>query len=294
MIALSLLLTLQATQPAPRLITVDQLAARLGDPGVVLLHVGDDRSRPLYDQGHIAGAQFFQPLRELAAPPAEANGLRLELPGPVQLDSVLESHGVSDDSWVVLIPAAEYFTPTARAALTLEYAGLAGRVSVLDGGLEAWKAAGRPVTTDVRVPTTGRLTVTIHPELVVRADYLARNLDNAAVRIIDARDSTFYHGAETSQGRNGHLPGATNIPFRSIVTAEGRFQDSATLQRLFQAAGATPGSRVVTYCHIGQQASLVWFAAKLAGYDAALYDGSFQDWARRVDLPLVGPTAAKP
>ncbi|MGE0442345.1 MAG: sulfurtransferase [Gemmatimonadales bacterium] len=292
MLTLSLLLALQ-TQ-APRLVSVAELAGKIAEPKLVLLHVGDDRSRPVYDEGHIPGSQFFMPLRALAAPPEESGGLRLELPGAARLDSVLESHGVSDDSWVVLIPAAEYFTPTARAALTLEYAGLGGRVSVLDGGLEAWRRAGRPVTTEVPAPRPGRLTVRPQAGVVVDADFVARNLTTAGVAVVDARDTSFYRGAETRQGRNGHIKGARSVPFSSVVDSTGHFLDPSALRQLFLAAGVSSGSRVVTYCHIGQQASLVWFAAKLAGFEASLYDGSFQDWARRTDLPVEGSVARTP
>jgi thiosulfate/3-mercaptopyruvate sulfurtransferase len=65
------------------------------------------------------------------------------------------------------------------------------------------------------------------------------------------------------------------------------------LQAQFAAAGVQPGQTVVTYCHIGQQASLVWFLARVLGYDARIYDGSFQDWAARAELPVVNP-AVKP
>ena len=286
LLLLSLALAAVPRADAPRVVTVDWLAAHLHDRGLVVFQIGDDRSRPTYDAGHIPGSRFLKPLSELSAPRGGAESLILEMPSPERLDSVLESKGVSDDSRIVLVHADEYFSPTGRAALVLAYAGFEGRTSVLDGGLEAWKAAGQPLSTEEPAPRTGRLTLTLHPELVVDADFVAGHLHQAGIAIIDARSRNFYDGAETRQGRNGHIPGAGSLFFGEVIGDSLRFKDVGTLKGLFAEAGVKPGDRVVAYCHIGQQASLIWLAARLAGFDAALYDGSFQDWARRSELPV--------
>lgn len=279
--------------PLPPLVSTRWLAEHLGDADLVILHVGDDRSKPVYDAGHIPGAQFLHPWNELAAP-REEGALNLELPSLDRLKATLEAKGISAGSRVVVYSASQYFTPTTRSLFTLEYAGLRGRVAILDGGLEAWTAENRPLTTAIPSVVASAFTPRTLPDLVVEAEFVASNLENPKVAVIDARDPRFYEGAETRQGRNGHIKGARNIPFSSIVTESGHFKDAATLRGMFEAAGAEPGDRVVTYCHIGQQATLVWFAARLAGYDAVLYDGSFQDWARRTELPVVTPAVPPP
>jgi thiosulfate/3-mercaptopyruvate sulfurtransferase len=275
-------------QPAPVLVATDWLAANLRAPGLVLFHIGDPRSRATYDAGHIPGAQFLNPFTDLSAPAVEG-GLRLELPSAEHLDSVLEARGVSDDSRVVLYTSDKYFTPASRAFFALEYAGLRGRVSLLDGGLETWKAEGRTVTAEVPAPPRGSFTPRLQTQMVVDADFLKTRLEDPALALIDARDTTFYKGAETRQGRNGHIPGAKNVPFSSVMLDDGKFKDPTTLAAMLAGAGATSGKTVVTYCHIGQQASLVWFTARMAGFDAKIYDGSFQDWARRTELPVISP-----
>ncbi len=83
------------------------------------------------------------------------------------------------------------------------------------------------------------------------------------------------------------------MPFTSLIEGT-KVKDEAALREIFTAAGVRPGSEVVSYCHIGQQASLVWLAARILGYEARLYDGSFEDWSGREDLPVVNPAAAKP
>jgi thiosulfate/3-mercaptopyruvate sulfurtransferase len=291
------LAALTVAAPAPRtadplLVSSGWLAQHLNDPGLVIFHIGDQSSRPAYDEGHIPGARFLNPFTDLSTPRVQGT-LALELPSAEILDSVLEAKGVSDDSRIVLYWARGYYTPTSRALFTLEYAGLAGRVSILDGGLEGWVKEGRPVSTDVPAPAPGRFTVKTRPELVADAEFVKTRLEDKRVRIIDARDSSFYNGRETRQGRNGHIPGAANIPFVTMVDS-GMVRSTAALKQQFAAAGVKDGQTVVTYCHIGQQASLVWFAARLLGYDARMYDGSFQDWAQRTEFPVTNPAAAKP
>jgi thiosulfate/3-mercaptopyruvate sulfurtransferase len=277
---------------APLIVTTAWLAQHLSDRDLVLFHIGDQTSKPVYDEGHIPGAQFLNPFQELSTPRVEG-ALFLELPSVEVLDSVLEARGISDQSRIVLYSARQYFTPTSRTLFTLEYAGLAGRVSILDGGLEVWKSEGRAVTAEVPTPARGRLSVRPNPAIVADADFVRASLESSKVRLVDARDTSFYNGRETRQGRNGHIKGAVSLPFSTMVDSSGKFRSPSVLQAQFAAAGVQPGQTVVTYCHIGQQASLVWFMARVLGYDAKMYDGSFQDWAARAELPVVNP-AAKP
>src|SRR5690349_15914955 len=142
-------------QPSPRaqprsrqsaaaelLITPAQLREQIVRGGVVLLHIGE---RADYNAGHIPGARFFP----YDAVSRQNDGLMLELPPASTLDSLFESLGVSDDSRVVLYWGKDWYSPTTRVFLTLDYLGLGHRTSILDGGFAAWRSAGAPVTTDV-------------------------------------------------------------------------------------------------------------------------------------------------
>src|ERR1700730_16165275 len=106
--------------------------------------------------------------------------------------------------------------------------------------------------------------------------------------ILDARAQKFYTGGEAAQmPRGGHIPSAKNIPFSSLVEdPTNKFKSVAALRQLFSAAGVKQSDSVTTYCHIGQQASLLYFVARYLGYDAHLYDGSFEDWSRRLEMPV--------
>jgi thiosulfate/3-mercaptopyruvate sulfurtransferase len=289
---LALALLLVAPGPARAqdgpLVSAEWLAARLGEPGLVVFHVG---SRATYDLGHVPGAQFLNPLTELALPTAPS-GLRLELPPAAHLDSVLGARGVSNHSRVVLYWSDGLYTQTARAFFTLEYAGLGGRVYLLDGGLDAWRRAGGALGTEAPAPVPADFRTTPRTDLVADADWVRARLDRTGVTVVDARAPQFYQGAETRQERVGRIPGAGNVPFSAVVDEGGWFRDKETLRSLLAEAGAAPGDTVATYCHIGQQASLAWLAARVVGHPAVLYDGSFQDWSARRELPVVAPAAA--
>jgi len=263
------------------LLTTAQLRERHARGGVVLLHVGE---RADFNTGHIPGAQFF-PYEAISTP--RGNGLMLETPAPATLDSVLESLGVSDGSRIVLYWGKDWYSPTTRVFMTLDYLGLGDRTSILDGGFAAWKAAGGPVTTEVTRVARGTLTVRPRSDVVVDAKAVQSAIGDSKVAIIDARDQRFYTGeAEGMHAREGHVPSARNLPFNTLIDDRGAFKSRATLAAMLDAAGATAGKRVVSYCHIGQQATVVYFAARLLGRDARLYDGSWDEWSRRSELPI--------
>jgi thiosulfate/3-mercaptopyruvate sulfurtransferase len=289
-----------ATPPAlptaaaePLLVTSTWLAQHLSDKGLIIFQIGDNASKPVYDEGHIPGAQFLNPFSELAAPRVQG-ALSLELPTPDSLKAMLERKGISNKSRIVLYWAKGYYSPTSRTLFTLEYAGLAGQVSILDGGLEHWKTEGRAVSTEVPTVTPGSFTLHLHPELVADAEYVRAHLADAKTRIVDARDTVFYTGERATRGKNGHIPGAASVYFGSIVDTTGRVLPLDDLRTVFRSGGVQDGQSVVTYCHIGQQATFTWFGARLLGITARLYDGSFEDWAAHADYPVETSPAKKP
>jgi thiosulfate/3-mercaptopyruvate sulfurtransferase len=263
------------------LITPAQLRQRLTRPGVVLLHIGE---RADYDAGHIPGAQF---LPYAAIGTGHDTHPMLEIPPAATLDSVLESLGVSDGSRIVLYWSRDWYSPTTRVFLTLDYFGLGDHTSILDGGFVAWKAAGGEVTTDVPRLTRGSLTLRPRTDVIVDANTVRGAIGDPKVAIVDARDTRFYTGqADGARQRAGHIPSAKNLPFYTLLDDRGAFKSRDALEKLLDSAGATPNKRVIGYCHIGQQATVIYFAARLLGREARLYDGSWDDWSSRSDFPV--------
>jgi thiosulfate/3-mercaptopyruvate sulfurtransferase len=264
------------------LVSTAWLAERMQQPGLVLFQVGDPGE---FAAAHIPGAQFLS-MRDLAAP-RNATGPALELPTPQAAEAWLEAHGVSDDSRIVLYWGSSWVSPTTRMYLTLTWAGLGDRTSILDGGLPAWRAEGRPVTTDTAVVTPGRLTLSPRSDVVITAAEVEQLRTRPDVQVIDARNTQFYLGTDTNHVRPGHIPGARNLVYDQVTgEAPYQFKSRDALAELFRAAGAEPGKRIIAYCHIGQQATAVWFAARLLGYDVRLYDGSFTEWTGLSQYPV--------
>jgi thiosulfate/3-mercaptopyruvate sulfurtransferase len=107
------------------------------------------------------------------------------------------------------------------------------------------------------------------------------------VHLLDARLPEFYSGANAGgMPRAGHIPGARNVPFTSVLGKNGKLKPSRTLRAILNAGGGQKPALTVSYCHIGQQATVLYFVARYLGLQARLYDGSFQDWSRRSELPV--------
>jgi thiosulfate/3-mercaptopyruvate sulfurtransferase len=292
---LASLVLLASTSTAPAadfLVTPRWLLEHKADRNLVLLHVGapDD-----YAKEHIFGAQLVS-AQDLAIPRAEG-ALILQLLPPDQLRARLESLGISDDSRVVVYFGKDWVSPTTRVYFSLDAAGLGDRASILDGGMPAWKAVGGPVTDELPLPRAkGKITAAPRPELVADLAFVKASLGANKVAIVDSRTPQFYDGREAgNMPRAGHIPGAKNLPFDTLVTADNVMKSDAETLGLFESVGIRPGDTVVSYCHIGQQATVVYFAARRLGYKARLYDGSWDEWSRKTELPAEkGPPVMLP
>jgi thiosulfate/3-mercaptopyruvate sulfurtransferase len=152
----------------------------------------------------------------------------------------------------------------------------------------AWEATHHPLSTESKLPAKGSITPTARREIVADAAWVSSHLNQAGVTIIDARAHEFYTGSQSDGNpRSGHIPGATNLSYLDVVDQDNnKFKSADALKELFKAAGLKPGNLMVSYCHIGQRATVLYFTAKMLGYDAKMYDGSWEDWSHRKDLPI--------
>src|SRR5687768_8523600 len=288
LMALLIPITVTAARPMPvpveireePVVTVAWLAQHINDPDLVLLHVGD---RAEYDAGHIHGARYIT-LDDIAKPHDRNNSseLALEMPAVADLRVALEKLGISDDSRIIVYYGKDWVSPATRVIFTLDHIGLGERTSLLDGGMPAWKTAGHNVVTAVPAPRPGRLTRLAARNNIVDAAFVEAHAGKAGFAVVDGRAAAFYDGVQAGTGgKKGHVPGALSIPFTELADDRMLIKDRAELERIFRAAGVKPGDVVVGYCHIGQQATAMLFAARLLGHDVRLYDGSFQDWSLR-------------
>jgi len=263
------------------------LAAHLKDPDLVLLHVGDADE---YAAGHIAGARLVT-LDDVSVSEHTQTGLMLQMPADEDLRARLQKLGISDESRIVVYYGKDWVSPSTRVVFTLQYAGLSDHTRLLDGGMGAWVRDGGALSQNAPPAHAGRLSALQTQPLVVDRAYVRAHLDSPGVAIIDGRAASYYDGVETGgahgqRDRTGHIRGAHSIPFTEITDDRLMLKSQAQLKALFDRAGIAPGDIVVGYCHIGQQATAMLFAARLLGHPVLLYDGSFQDWSRSDDDPV--------
>ena len=278
-------------EAAPLLVTTDWLAARLAEPDLVVLHIG--RKADYESQGHLPGARLV-PLADLHL--TTAGELNDELPPLDKLRAVFESLGVGDESRIVLCPAdAQALLFGGRVLAALDLLGCGDAVRLLDGGLPLWLAEKRPVETGSVAMVPGKITAVPRPEVIPTAAQVSEWLQDPTTLIVDARPPDRYTGREADHhaGRPGHIAGAVNVPFYALVREgeDARFLPAAELTTHFD--GAVAGGRVVVYCGTGIWAGQVYLAARILGFDARLYDGSYQEWSADPARLITGPVAAE-
>ena len=277
--ALFLLSTEVKAKEPPILITAQWLNDNINNPEFVLLQVNFLRLD--YEKEHIKGARLLWP-DWLAANSPEGN---FNPPGEADATKILQQLGINKNSRVILYHTKGDVSITARMFVTLEYLGLRGRVHYLNGGLEAWKKAGYPVTNDLPVVKKGNFVASINNVLVDK-DYVLTSLQSPLAVVVDARMKRFYDGDPTGNPRDGHITGAKNIPYPDLLDSSFQFKHINELISYFQPVVPDKKTEIVTYCFIGQTASVVYMAGRFLGYNMKVYDGSMQEWSRLENLPM--------
>ena len=270
-----------ATVNSAILVSSDWLSGHLRDEGLVILHVGSEKD---FDTGHSPGARLVT-VADISV--TSETGLRLEVPPMKALEDALRKLGISEGPGIIVYAGNDSVQSATRVWFTLDYAGLGDKASLLDGGLAAWKAEGKPLSTDKTAVTPGKITIHPKPDLIVDAEWVRTHLSDSEVMIVDARTAEFYSGANAGgMPRAGHIPGALNVTFSTLLAEHGKLRPVDELRELMKAGAGAETKLRVSYCHIGQQATVVYFVARYLGLNVRLYDGSFQDWSRRTELPV--------
>ncbi len=273
------------------LVTTEWLSRHLADPDLVVLDCtvnverdkdGGFRSvsgRADYESGHIPTAGFA----DLTSDLSDRNSpLKSALPTPEQFAAALGALGVGDNSRVVLYSGTRPEW-AARVWWMLRWVGF-DRAAVLDGGLKAWTAEGRPLSTEPAARPVRRLTVSLRPKLVADRDEVRAAIGNHAVTLIDALPAASFQGKFSLYGRPGHIPGALNIPSSTLLDESGRYLPHEALAAMH--AGDHAG-RVITYCGGGIAASSNAFIMTRLGFtDVSVYMASLQEWAADPANPL--------
>ncbi|KEO88176.1 3-mercaptopyruvate sulfurtransferase [Erythrobacter sp. JL475] len=277
------------SNPFSSLVSTAWLAEHLGEPDLVVLdasrHLPAAGRDPLseYTASHIPGALFL----DLASLTDQTSLVPTALPNAAQLADRLATLGIGPTTRIIIYDDSDVKT-SARAWFALRAHGV-DSVAILDGGIAKWRTEGLPLESGVTeaVPTAP---MQLEEAKGVRSktDMLA-NIDSMAEQVLDARsaDRVFGSGIDPVHGgQNGRIPGALNLPFGQVFNPDGTFKSPADLRAAFEGAGIDLSRPIVTSCGSGVTASVLLFALHLIGVDeAALYDGSWQEWEADPSTP---------
>lgn len=278
---------------AQMLVTAAELHANLGHPAWRIVDCRFDLLRPeagaaAYEAGHIPGARYVHLDRDLSGPVSASSG-RHPLPAVDSFGGVLGRLGVGPTTRVVAYDdAGGAFA--ARLWWLLRWVGHHA-VSLLDGGLSAWREAGYPLEGG-RAATVQAAGIAARPGQMPVVDTPAIEAavaGDSSFVVVDVRTGERFRGeSEPIDPVAGHVPGAVNLPLGRSLDAHGRFRSPEMLRRnLLDAAGSLDGRRLVFMCGSGVTACHGIFAAELAGVpEAVLYAGSWSEWIRDPKRPV--------
>ena len=299
------------------LVSTEWLAGRLDSADVRILDVTAKLTGKLenraeaecYRDSHIPGSLFFDVSAGKGVLSNQEAALPWMWPTADEVAASLAAVGVGPDTKVVLVartPREGIDAGTmwcTRAWWTLHHYGV--DCAILHGGLERWEAEGRPLTNQPTavpeaapfVPASGWESARATKDDVLAAvQGLAAHGAAAPACLVDALPADSFEGTGTSYGpRSGHITGAVNVPFRSLIEAEtAAFVDPATMHAHLADAGLLDAPKVITYCGGAIAATVDAFALALFGQtNVAVYDGSLMEWTTDAELPMTNPSAAE-
>lgn len=277
--------------PMDTLVSALWLRDHLDDPDLVVIDAtvlveadeyGNLQSlngRPSYETGHIPTAVFADLMGDLSD---AGSALEFAIPSPEQFAAAMGALGVGDDSRVVIYDANSS-SWAARVWWMLRWIGF-DRAALLDGGLEAWKTAGEPLSTEAVSRPARTLTVRLRPELIADRDEVRAAIDDDSVTLVDSLPELHYRGEWAMYDRPGHISSAINVPVTSLFDESGKFRSMDELKVLFEGDRAT---RNITYCGGGIAAAADAFVMTRLGFtDVAIYAASLQEWAADPANPM--------
>ena len=280
------------------LITTDELARRMGAPAVrvfdctTYLRPRTDgqpgyvskSGRANYEKGHLPGAAYLDLAGELSD---TSSKLRYTLPPLETLTRAFAAKGIGHGTFVVLYSHASPVWAT-RIWWMLRAVGF-DDAAVLDGGLDKWKAEGRPLETKETIHPPATLTLRGRPEIFVDKNDIKAAIGKAGTLTLNALSHDQHKGSSgVIYGRAGRIAGSSCVPAASLFGPDKALKPINELRAAFDDVGAAPDKRVLVYCGGGIAATLDAFVltALLGHKNVSVYDNSMQEWSNDPSLPM--------
>ncbi len=270
-------------------VTTAWLADNLGAPDLLIVDgtfFMPDEGRDAqaeYLSGHIPGAVFF----DIDGIADHSTPLPHMLPGAPFFESKMNALGLNEDSRVIVYDATS-LPGAARVWWTLRIFGVEN-VKLLEGGLPAWKAEGRPLESGPVERTPAKFYASLDKEHVANAEAVLKASESGAPQIVDARQANRFRGEvkEPRPGvRSGHIPNSRNVPWREVVADGGKLKSAQEVEQAFVAAGVDLARPIITTCGSGVTAAVLLLALESIGKKGVvLYDGSWSEWGADAALP---------
>ncbi len=268
------------------LVSTDEVERRLGDPDLHLLEVDEDTTA--YERGHIPGAVALHWRDDLQRRDAR------DVVAADEFARLLGERGIGEGDEVVLYGGNNNWF-AAYAYWYLKYYGHR-RVRLMDGGRKKWELEGRPLTTEVPRPApVGYAPQPPNQEIRAFRDDVVASIGR--VSMIDVRSPEEFSGVlaapahlpQEQAQRNGHIPGARNVPWSRATNPDGTFRSVEELRHLYlEEAGLAEGEPVIAYCRIGERSAHTWVVLhELLGLPGVRnYDGSWTEYGSLVGVPI--------